>query len=139
MKILAVDYGMSRTGLAVSDPSGTIATPIPHLPSKNENRLLTSLLEVIEEIRPDRIIMGLPLRTDMKESEMVGKVRSFAQRLEDASGLKIEFQSEMYTTVIASKLLHENDKNTKKQRSLIDSAAAAVLLQTYLDKLKKDN
>ena len=114
MKILAVDYGMSRTGLAVSDPSGTIATPIPHMKNKNENRLLASLLEVIEEIRPDRIIMGLPLSTDMKESEMVGKVRSFAQRLEDASGLKIDFQSEMYTTVIASKLLHENDKNTKR-------------------------
>ncbi len=139
MKLLAVDYGLSRTGLAVSDPSGTIATPIAHIPSRNEDRMLASLLEVIQNVEPDKIIIGLPLRTDMKKSDMAERICSFASRLKEASGLDVEFQNEMYTTVIASKLLHENEKNAKKQRPLIDSAAAAVLLQAYLDNMKKKN
>lgn len=137
MKILAIDYGLSRTGLAVSDLTGTIATPLEHLPSRNEDKMLTALLNVINTVRPDKIIMGLPLRTDMRESDMAQRVKNFAERLTSESGLEVELRSEMYTTVIASKLLHENEKNSKKQRSLIDSAAAAVLLQDYLDKIKK--
>ena len=136
MKILAVDYGLSRTGLAVSDIMGMIATPLEHLPSRNEDKMLTALLAVIANIRPEKIIMGLPLRTDMRESDMAERVKAFAVRLREASGLEVELLSEMYTTVIASKLLHENEKNSKKQRGLIDSAAAAVLLQSYLDKQK---
>ena len=139
MKILAVDYGLSRTGLAVSDIMGTIATPLEHLPSRNEDKMLAALLNVISTVKPEKIIMGLPLRTDMRESDMAERVKAFAVRLKDECGLEVELLSEMYTTVIASKLLHENEKNSKKHRGLIDSAAAAVLLQSYLDKQKNNS
>ncbi|MBO4391715.1 MAG: Holliday junction resolvase RuvX [Clostridia bacterium] len=137
MKILAVDYGLARTGVAVSDATGTIATPLDCIPSRNEDRMLGTLLGVIERIKPEKIIVGLPLRTDMRRSEMADKVTAFFERLRTETGADIELCNEMYTTVIASQLLHQNEKKSKEQRRLIDSAAAAVLLQGYLDKLKQ--
>jgi len=134
MRILAVDYGLARTGIAVSDETCTIATPLECIPSRNEDKLLEGLVKLIDEIKPSRIIMGLPIRTDLKESDMAAKVRAFAERITEATGIVPELKNEMYTTVIASKRLHENEKNAKKQRGLIDSAAAAVLLQEILDK-----
>jgi putative Holliday junction resolvase len=137
MKILAVDYGLARTGIAVSDATGTIATPLPCIPSRNEDRMLETLLDVIKTVKPEKIIVGLPLRTDMRQSEMAEKVSAFCERLKEASGIQTELKNEMYTTVIASKLLHQNEKKSKEQRGLIDSAAAAVLLQEYLDNIKQ--
>lgn len=137
MKILAVDYGLARTGLAVSDATATIATPLSCIPSRNEDRMFDALLGVIDDIKPDKIIIGLPLRTDMRQSEMSVKVSAFRERLRNATGMDIELYNEMYTTVIASRLLHQNEKKSKEQRGIIDSAAAAVLLQDYLDKINR--
>ena len=139
MKILAIDYGLSRTGIAVSDATGLLATPLECIPSRNEDRLLEALLKLIGEIRPERIVMGLPLRTDFRESDMAEKVRRFAERIKEATGIEPELRNEMFTTVIASKRLHENEKKAKEQRGLIDSAAAAVLLQELLDKERSIN
>ena len=137
MKILAVDYGLARTGVAVSDATGTIATPLECIPSRNEGRMLETLLGVIEKIKPEKIIVGLPLRTDMRQGDMAVKVTAFCERLKAETEAEVELCNEMYTTVIASQLLHENEKKSKEQRRIIDSAAAAVLLQGYLDKLKQ--
>ena len=137
MKILAVDYGLARTGVAVSDATGTIATPLDCIPSRNEDRMLETLLGVIEKTKPEKIIVGLPLRTDMRRSEMADKVTAFCERLRAETDADIELCNEMFTTVIASQLLHQNEKKSKEQRRLIDSAAAAVLLQGYLDKTKQ--
>ena len=99
--------------------------------------MFDALLGVIDDIKPDKIIIGLPLRTDMRQSEMSVKVSAFRERLRNATGMDIELYNEMYTTVIASRLLHQNEKKSKEQRGIIDSAAAAVLLQDYLDKINR--
>ena len=138
MKLLAVDYGLARTGIAVSDATGTIATPLPCIPSRNEDKMLEKLLVIISEVSPEKIIVGLPLRTDMRQSEMAQRVTAFSERLKAETGIETELRNEMFTTVIASRLLHENEKKVREQRGLIDSAAAAVLLQDYLDKLNKE-
>ena len=137
MKILAVDYGLAITGLAVSDATATIATPLPCIPSRNEDRMFAALLDVIKNVAPEKIIIGLPLRTDMKKSEMADRVEAFREKLKSETGKDIELYNEMYTTVIASRLLHQNEKKSKEQRGIIDSAAAAVLLQEYLDKINR--
>ena len=133
MRVLALDYGLARTGLAISDLSGVLATPLFALPSYNTDRLIDGICDVIKEKSVTKIIMGMPSRTDGQISEMQGKVRDFAAQLTEKSGMEIEFIDEKFTTVIASQKLHQNNINAKKQKGLIDAAAASVMLQDWLD------
>ena len=137
MRIIAIDYGMARTGVAVSDPSGLIATPLEFIPSRNKNKLYEGIFSVIEKYSPGKIVIGLPIRTDGKEGDIVSSVRELEKTLKEKYGIEVITLNEMFTTVIASRKLHEKDMNAKKQRSQIDSAAAAVLLQDYLDRNRK--
>jgi putative Holliday junction resolvase len=136
MRILAIDYGTARTGLAVSDPSGILASPLCVIKVKNMKQTAEAVKEKIDELKIEKIIMGCPIRTDGKDkdSEMKKKVEAFAEILFNKTGLKAELVNEVYTTVIASQKLHENEKNAKQQRANIDSVAASILLQDYLDK-----
>ncbi len=136
MRILAIDYGLSRTGVAVSDPTGLIASPLPHVPSKHFQPLLDGVSAYIDQYSPELIIIGMPCRTDGGESPMTEKVKNFAEALGQLTDKPIRFVNEMYTTVIASRMLHANEKKAKQQKQIIDSAAAAVLLQGYIDGLK---
>ena len=137
MRIIAIDYGMARTGVAVSDPSGLIATPLEFIPSGNRKKLYEGIFSVIEKYSPEKIIIGLPIRTDGKEGSIVSSVRELEKTLKEKYNIEVITLNEMFTTVIASQKLHERDMNAKKQRSQIDSAAAAVLLQDYLDRNRK--
>ncbi len=136
MRILAIDYGMSRTGIAVSDPTGLIASPYKVIPSRNYEKLLIGLGEVLEEVSPDKVILGYPGRTDGAKSEMCQRVERFRDELKERFNVDAEFVDEKYTTVIASQMLHAGGINAKDQRKTIDAAAAAVLLQGYLDRLR---
>ena len=77
MRILAIDYGMSRTGIAVSDPTGLIASPYKVIPSKNYEKLLLGIGEVLKETAPEKVILGYPGRTDGTKSEMCERVERF--------------------------------------------------------------
>lgn len=134
MRILSVDYGVARTGIAICDETEVLATPLYSIPSYNEQKLLSELLTVIKDQKAELIIVGKPLRTDGKNSEIALKAERFARILQEESGVDVQLYDERFTTVIASKKLHANEKSTKKQRSLIDAAAAAVLLQDFIDK-----
>ena len=133
MRILAIDYGMARTGIAVSDPTGLIATPYRVIPSRNYEKLLIGVGEVLLEIAPEKVILGYPGRTDGAKSEMCERVERFSQELQERFHVTPEFVDEKYTTVIASQMLHAGGTKAKEQRKTIDAAAAAVLLQGYLD------
>lgn len=132
-RILAVDYGTKRTGIAVSDPLGQIATPLPHIAMRTDEYLCARLAEIIAEYKIKKIIIGLPLRTDGKPGDTEAKVRTFRNLFAAGTSIPTEFVSEAFTTVIAAQKLHERGKNAKQQRQIIDSAAAAVMLQGYLD------
>lgn len=133
MRILALDYGLARTGVAVSDPTGLIASPYKVIPSRNYEKLLIAVGETIAEVSPDRIILGYPRRTDGIKSEMCEGVERFREEIKSRFGIEAELVDEKYTTVIASQMLHAGGINAKEQRKNIDAAAAAVLLQGYLD------
>ena len=119
MKILAIDYGIARTGVATCDPLETIASPLCVIPSYNHEKLVAELL-----------------RTDGNKSEMAEKCEVFAAELRELTGMDVESVDERFTTVIASQHLHANSINAKKQKKTIDAAAAAVLLQGYIDSRK---
>lgn len=136
MRIMAIDLGEVRTGIALSDPLGMIATPYCVFSGYGRTRLKDAVLEIIRKEDVGLIVLGYPKRTDGKVGKMQEKVESFYTFLSKRTDVEIKLINEAFTTVIASQKLHDADVEAKDQRSVIDAAAAAVLLQGYLDSVK---
>ena len=133
MRILAIDYGSRRIGLALSDPTGTLARPLPFVPAKADAKLARELAALAEKEEAHLILLGLPRHMDGSFGEAATKVQAFAALLGQATPIRIQLIDERLSTVQASRQLQEAGKNTRQQRGRIDSEAAAVLLQGYLD------
>ena len=133
MRIIAIDYGSVRIGLALSDPTGTLARPLPFLPAKGDVKLAREIANVAKNEKAGMILLGLPRNMDGSSGEAAEKVKAFAACLGEATTLEIKFIDERLSTVQASRQLQEAGKNTRKQRGQIDSEAACVLLQGFLD------
>lgn len=133
MRIAALDYGKARIGLAVADELGLMAHPRPHLDGRNPNQALSALSELARAEGITLFLVGLPRQLDGREGLSARRARQFAQRLAGRTGLPVEFVDEWLTSVEASARLRDQGLNSREQRGRIDSAAAAVLLQSYLD------
>jgi putative Holliday junction resolvase len=133
MRILAIDYGSQRIGLALSDPTGTLARPLPFLPAKADAKLARDILPILDKEQVHLILLGLPRNMDGSSGEAAQKVQAFAAVLGTTTPIPVKLIDERLSTVQASRQLHESGKNTRQQRGQIDSEAACVLLQGYLD------
>jgi putative Holliday junction resolvase len=127
---LAFDYGDVRIGVAVSDPEGIFATPRDFLP--NDDGLEGSLSNLISEVEPIFIVLGMPLHLHGGLSAKSESVQSFASQLRGIFSGDIYFVDERLSTVSAAKSLRESGKDAKASKSLIDSAAAAGILESAL-------
>ena len=134
MRVLAVDYGTKRIGLALSDELGIVAQPLPFVPAENRKRAVLDIVRICNERMVDAIVVGLPLRTDGQEGTASKAARSLGRRIEAAAGLPLEFFDERLTTRVATRVLLEADVSRRKRRQAVDSLAAAVLLQDYLER-----
>jgi putative Holliday junction resolvase len=131
-RVLGIDVGSVRIGLAVSDETCTIASPVTTVP--NEARTLwTNLVREIEDRQVDRVVIGLPRNLDGSEGEAAQSARAFAAELARRTSRPIELWDERFTTTIAERSLIEGGLRRKRRRAVIDSVAAAVLLQSWLD------
>jgi putative Holliday junction resolvase len=133
MRILAIDYGSMRIGLALSDPTGTLARPLPFLPAKADGKLAREIAAFVGKEKIELILLGLPRHMNGSLGEAAALVQAFAAILGQATPIRIKLVDERLSTVQASRQLQEAGKNTRSQRGQIDSEAAAVLLQGYLD------
>ena len=134
MKILAVDYGASRTGLAVCDPTEFLTTPItPQITLKARNKVAARVCEVAKEIGAELIVIGLPLNMDGTEGSRANKSRRFAQRLANTAGVPVVLWDERRTTVSAAAILADNDTFGAKRKERLDSVSAAVILESFLN------
>ena len=133
MRILAIDYGSQRIGLALSDPTGTLARPLPFVPAKGDAKLAREIVELAKKHEVHLFILGLPRNMDGSSGEAATKVQAFAEIFRQATTTPLKLIDERLSTVQASRQLQESGKNTRKQRGQIDSEAACVLLQGYLD------
>jgi putative Holliday junction resolvase len=133
MRILAIDYGSQRIGLALSDPTGTLARPLPFIPAKADPKLAREIAALMVKEQAGLIILGLPRHMSGELGEAAEKVMAFQQELVKATTFPIKLIDERLSTVQASRQLQEAGKNARKQRGQIDSEAACVLLQGYLD------
>jgi putative Holliday junction resolvase len=133
MRILAMDYGSQRVGLALSDPTGTLARPLPFVSAKGDAKLAREIVELAKKHDVHLFILGLPRNMDGTSGEAATKVQAFAEIFRKATTVSLKLIDERLSTVQASRQLQEAGKNTRKQRGQIDSEAACVLLQGYLD------
>ena len=131
--ILAIDYGDARIGLAATDPLGIVAHPVETIHRKTTDPL-ERIAEIVAERGIRRILLGLPLRLDGSEGRSAEKVRHFGQELsERVSGVPLEFTDERLTTVSAAEKLRQAGRPAKRQKDIIDQAAAVEILNAWLD------
>lgn len=130
---LGVDVGTVRVGMAGSDETGTIATPLRTIPRRPAERLWEEVTEVVEERRPVRIVVGLPRRLDGSEGESAVDARRLADELHRHTGLPVEMWDERFTTAAAERSLIAAGRRRAARRRSIDSVAASLLLQSWLD------
>ncbi len=131
MKILAIDYGLKRTGLAVCDPSQTICSPFGVLDSTKD--IISRLTEIITEENIEAVVIGLPLNMDDTEGPQAKIVRDFADKLKAAIALPIHFQDERLTSFGADEKLNMADLSPAEKKHRRDAVAAAEILQNFLD------
>jgi putative holliday junction resolvase len=130
---LAIDYGERRIGLAVSDPSGTIASPagvILRRPGKRPP--VAELARQAADFGATGIVMGLPLDGDGEETPRSAEVREIGAKLEERTGLPVRYVDERYTSAVALRAVREMGGSTKGRKGDVDALAAAILLQHAL-------
>jgi putative Holliday junction resolvase len=126
MRVIALDYGSARCGCALSDPTGTIATPIEPVLAPATRRGFGTLVALIGRLEVDRVVVGLPLSLGGGDTDQTREARAFAQRLSDrlGTGVPVELYDERFTTRMAERVADA--------RSSEDSRAAAFLLEGWL-------
>ena len=122
-RILALDHGSARCGCAVSDPSGTLATPLPAVERPETRKGLLRIVRLVEEQEAERVVIGLPLTLRGEEGEQAGRARAFAEALERRVSVPVDLHDERLTTRLAERIGGTEDA---------DSRAAAHLLESYL-------
>jgi len=132
--VLAVDPGSRRVGLAVSDPTGTIAQPLTTLDAEPHNTLPQRLADVAREREATRIVVGLPRRLDGSFGPEAKAARALADAVRKASRLPVEMVDERLTTAQAERSMISGGVRRARRRATIDGVAATLLLQSHLDK-----
>jgi putative pre-16S rRNA nuclease len=137
LRVLAVDPGSKRVGLAISDPTGTIAQALATVPAEPRGTLVSRLAKIAGEQEAKAIVVGLPRRLDGSDGPEAKAARELARELREASRLPIEMVDERLTTAAAERSLIEAGVRRKSRRASIDRVAATLLLQSHLDRRKR--
>ena len=132
MKILAVDYGDARTGIAISDLLCSIVGSTTVIHSRNREKTLEEIQRLVKENGVGEIVVGLPKNMDGTEGARAELCREFAQALEEATGLKVALWDERRTTVEAHNILSAHNYHGKKRKNTVDAVAASLILEGYL-------
>jgi putative Holliday junction resolvase len=136
-RIVAIDPGTKRVGVAVSDPSRVVTSPLPAVERKSWKKLLSEIKAVIAEYDAVAVVVGLPLNTDGSESPMSAEARQIAAKLELSLDIPVFLQDERVTTFEARHRLWQRGISPEKTKRSVDSEAAAVILADFIDKLNK--
>ena len=133
-RFLGIDYGTVRIGLALSDPTGTLASPLPFLENQSPQQVTNALSELIQTHQIAGLVIGLPRNMDGTYGPSAQKVRDFIAQIQKSISLRITPIDERLTTAQASKQLSGIGLNQKQLRKKVDSSSACLILQQYLDR-----
>ncbi len=146
MKIMAVDYGDARTGIAVCDRTEFLASPVGTIEERNAQILAMKVAHMAEQYEVGEIVIGLPKNMNGSEGPRAQKCRAFAETVECVTELPVIMWDERSTTVSAHQILNETNVRGKERKKVVDTVAAAIILESYLDyrrknknKLKEEN
>ena len=134
-RILALDIGHKRIGVAVSDPALIAAHPHGFIERKGDERDIEEIVKLAEQLGAGKIVVGLPVRTDGTEGKEAKMAREFAKKLKER-GLDVILWDERFTTVQAERILIEQGVRREKRKYRRDAIAASLLLESYLESLK---
>ena len=132
MKIMAVDYGDARTGIAISDLLCSLVGSTTVIHSRNAEKTINQLKELIAKHDVGEIVVGLPKNMNGTEGPRAELCREFARMLEDATGLPVHLWDERRTTVEAHNILSQHNYHGKKRKDTVDAVAASLILEGYL-------
>ena len=132
-RVLAVDYGERRVGLALSDPAGLIAQGLETIQTPGTGETVASIVGIVEEQEVREIILGLPVHMDGTAGEMAGKVEALADQLRKRVACEVRTWDERLTSVLARRAMHEMGSTARGDKGSLDRIAAMLLLQNYLD------
>ena len=132
MRIMAIDYGDAHTGVAVSDPTGFLTGDVTTIHSRKAEVVLEELVKLVQTYQVDELVMGFPRNMDGTEGPRAELYRTFAGRVEEATGLKPVLWDERRTTIEAHDILHTAGKKMKNHKKTVDAVAASLILEGYL-------
>lgn len=135
-KILGVDFGDTRTGLAVSDPSRLLASGIGYISPGGIEKTAEAVAEIAREQRVVALVVGLPVNMDGSEGARAARCRKFAGMLAARLSLPVAMFDERMTTMTAARYLNETNTRGKKRKGVIDTLSAQIILQNCMDRLK---
>lgn len=141
-RILGVDYGERRVGLAISDPGAIIAGPLSVLTRRAGKRPpVQAIADLVQEHDVEHIVIGLPLTLAGDDSDWTLEVRAFGDKLAQRAGVGVSFADERLTSVMAERAVRSLGlkKHEREQKERIDAAAAVIILQAFLDSMKKQS
>lgn len=133
MRVMAIDYGDAHTGVALSDPTGFLVGTTATIDSWRQEVVADRLAELIEEHRPEEVVLGFPKNMDGTDGRKADRYRELAARLEEAAGMKVILWDERRTTIDAHHILFNQGKDGRKRKKMVDAVAASLILENYLD------
>ena len=132
MKIMGIDYGDARTGVAISDLLCTLVGTTAVVPSRNRDKAVADILRMVQENGVGEIVVGLPKNMDGTEGPRAQLCREFADILKEAAGIPVTMWDERRTTVEAHNILSQHNYHGKKRKQTVDAVAASLILEGYL-------
>ena len=136
MRVLGIDYGDSRVGVAVTDPLGITAQGVGTVKNSGMKKLIAALSEIIVKYEPEAIVIGMPKNMDGSEGFRAQATYKFADRLKAVYDGRIEFVDERLTTVGASQFLNATNTRGEKRKGVIDTVSACLILESYMKRQK---
>ncbi len=136
MKIMSVDYGDARTGIAFCDKNEILATAFTTINESYVPKLVSKIKEIVDEQKPEMIVVGLPRNMDGSYGFRCDKCKQLGKLLQEEVGIPVEFEDERLTTVIAHDILSSNNIKSKKHKNNVDAVSAVIILQSFIDKRK---
>lgn len=138
MKVMAIDYGDARTGIAISDLTGSIVGTTTVIHSRKGQEVAKKIDELIKEHGVQALVMGFPRNMDGTEGPRAELCRQFAEKLKQATGLPVHMWDERRTTVEAHNILSEHNYHGKKRKNTVDAVAASLILEGFLEFRKRN-
>ena len=132
-KIMGIDYGDARTGIAISDLLCSIVGSTTVIHSRNDEKTIAKICELIQQNQVGEIVLGLPKNMNGTEGPRAELCREFAKKLEEATGLPVTMWDERRTTVEAHNILSQHNYHGKKRKDTVDAVAASLILEGYLN------